>query len=347
LREHLTAHGGDDDGLDGLERLDRPVNPDSPDSPDSVDRRDGGRQSARADDVAFVETCVRGAIAAGDPESIGASALLFLIRLYQLTGREDLGDSVGNALAAALARPEHGSTVIDRASWLGLLVEARTLSDDDRVSAAIELLIDQLRDAWVSSRVEDAATALDACLLAAGLPEHRALASDAIDGMERVIAATYRPGAGMGAFADQVRTASALLTAYALSGRLPYPMLAEELMQIAGRAGHRAQGPQGAQAAQGVQDVQGDFTDCCEAARVFCRLAALHDQADYRRAAVVTPGADYRRDAAEMLAAQADEARRQGAAGAIYGVALLELESAGSTSQEPAILNSVPAPETP
>jgi hypothetical protein len=296
LREHLTAPG-DRDGFD----------------------RGDGPQPARADDVGFVETCVLRAIAADDPDKpIGASALLFLIRLYQLTGREDLGESVGTALAGALARADHGSTVIDRASWLALLVETRTLSDDERVSAAIELLIDQLRDAWVSSRVEDAATAVEACLLAAGLPEHRALAADAIDGMERVIAATYRPGAGVGAFVDQVRTASALLTAYALSGRLPYPMLAEELMQIAGRG------------------APGDFTVSCEAARVFCRLAALHDEPDYCRAAVVTPGANYRRDAAQMLAAQAGEARRRGVAGAIYGVARLELESAGPTSLESA-----------
>jgi hypothetical protein len=296
LREHLTAPGGDHNSLD----------------------RGDGRRPACADDVGFVETCVLSAIAADDPDDpIGASALLFLIRLYQLTGREDLAGSVGNALASALARADHGSTVIDRASWLGLLVETRALSDDDRVSAAIELLIDQLRDAWVSSCVADAATAVEACLLAAGLPEHRALASDAIDGMERVIAANYRPGAGVGAFVDQVRAASALLTAYALSGRLPYPMLAEELMQIAGRGA-------------------GDFTGSCEAARVFCRLAALHDEADYCRAAVVTPGADYRRDAAQMLAAQAEEARRRGAAAAIYGVALLELESAGPTSLESA-----------
>jgi hypothetical protein len=317
LQEHPTATGRDDAGL----------------------QRDDRRQSARSADVALVEACVLGAIAAGDPDkSIGASALLFLIRLYQLTGREDLGDTIGNALAAALASAEHGSTVIDRASWLGLLVETRTLSDDERVSAAIEVLIDQLRGAWASSRVEDAAAAVEACLLAAGLPEHRTLASDAIDGMERVVAATYRPGAGVGAYADQVRAASALLTAYALTGRLPYPMLAEELMQLAGRADRHPQGALG---------VQGDFAGSCEAARVFCRLAALHDEADYRRAAVVTPGADYRRDAAEILAAQGSEARRRGVGGAIYGVALLELESAGSTNQEPAILNPFPATETP
>jgi hypothetical protein len=58
------------------------------------------------------------------------------------------------------------------------------------------------------------------------------------------------------------------------------------------------------------------------------RLAALHDDPDYRAAAVMVPAADYRADARRLLAAQAAEAMRRGAGGAIYGVALLELESA-------------------
>jgi hypothetical protein len=42
---------------------------------------------------------------------------------------------------------------------------------------------------------------------------------------------------------------------------------------------------------------------------------------------VILPDADYRADARRLLAAQAAEAMQRGAAGAIYGVALLELES--------------------
>ena len=119
---------------------------------------------------------------------------------------------------------------------------------------------------------------------------------------------------GQEAHPDQVRAASTLLTAYGLSGRLPYSMLAEELIQ-------RVQS--GA--------TQLDFVTDCERARVLCRLARLHDDPDYRAAAVLAPGADYRRDAERLLAAHAAEARRRGAAGAIYGLALLELESADSS----------------
>ena len=69
---------------------------------------------------------------------------------------------------------------------------------------------------------------------------------DAIDQLERVVGGGYRPGDGLvarsatasrrrGSVADHVRGASALLTALELTGRLPYSMLAEELIAIAGR----------------------------------------------------------------------------------------------------------------
>jgi hypothetical protein len=101
-----------------------------------------------------------------------------------------------------------------------------------------------------------------------------------------------------------------LLVAYQISGRLPYAMLAEELIQRSRTA------------------ASADFVVACEAARVLSRLAVLHDDPDYRAAAVIVPAADYRADAARLLAAQASEAMRRGAGGAIYGVARLELESA-------------------
>ena len=89
------------------------------------------------------------------------------------------------------------------------------------------------------------AAAVDACLLAGGhLLDPQSIVPDAIDELERIVAAAYRPGRGLarsvndpggarGALADHVRTSSALLTAFDFSGRLPYPMLAEELMQFA------------------------------------------------------------------------------------------------------------------
>jgi len=156
---------------------------------------------------------------------------------------------------------------------------------------------------------------IGACLLAIGWPGLDAVAAPAIDRLEQIVAAIYRPGDVSGAPADQVRTASTLLIAYGVSGRLPYSMLAEELMQNVQRTG-------GAELAS-----PRGFDAACARARVLCGLAALHEDPNYRAAAVIAPGVDHRAAARDLLAAQASEALRRGAAAAIYGIALLELES--------------------
>jgi hypothetical protein len=88
-------------------------------------------------------------------------------------------------------------------------------------------------------------------------------------------------------------------------------MLAEELMQPVRRA------------------APGDnIVVDCEAARVLCRLAALHDDRDYRTAAVLAPDVQYREDAARLLRAHASEAgEAQVAHAALFGIALRELIS--------------------
>ena len=43
-----------------------------------------------------------------------------------------------------------------------------------------------------------------------------------------------------------------------------------------------------------------------DAARVLCRLAALHGRSDYRAAAVIRPDADHAADAARILRSQRD-----------------------------------------
>jgi hypothetical protein len=74
------------------------------------------------------------------------------------------------------------------------------------------------------------------------------------------------------------------------------------------------------------------FLISCEAVRVLCRLAALHENLDYRRRAIIAPDADYRAEAARVLDALADELTPHGIppdlrSAAIYGVARLELDS--------------------
>jgi uncharacterized protein YyaL (SSP411 family) len=150
--------------------------------------------------------------------------------------------------------------------------------------------------------------AVEACLRAADVGGDRAgaLIAATIDELERIVGESYEPGEGIGDYADHIRAAAALITAYDVTGRLPYAMLAEELMQASARMS----------AGRG-------FAIECEAARVFCRLAALHDDEDYRAAAVIAPDANYRADASRMLTALSRRARAEGAP--IYGLALSEL----------------------
>jgi hypothetical protein len=250
-----------------------------------------------------------------------ASGARLLLRQYLATGRDDIRDALGIALAQALAHAAEEPTIAGRAAWLSLLVEAVAVADDDRIVAAARGLADTLSAGWpAADALRDGAPSVDACLQASAVVDPREIVPAAIDELERIVAASYRPGAGLtdpasarsGSCADHVRTASALLTAFELTGRLPYSMLAEELMQ----GTLRRLTPDDELATQ------------CDTARVLCRLAALHDAAEYRSAAVIASGADYRADAARLLRAQAP---RVGAAStadaALYAVAMRELTS--------------------
>ena len=254
-----------------------------------------------------------------DPANVEPLPLLFLLHYYRATDRADVGDALGRALAAAHARHRSDRSTRGRAAWLTLFVDAAALSDDERLLDAASALVDELAAEWPrSGAIDETAASIDACLRAAVAIDAQAMAPRAIDELERVIGAAYRPGGGIahttdaaarvpGTAADHVAAAAALLTAHDVSGRLPYSMLAEELMQGA------------------PTDAARPFDVDCGAARVLCRLAALHDDPDYRQAAVVTPDADYRRDAERILRRWADGVADRGAGAAIYGLALIEL----------------------
>lgn len=236
-------------------------------------------------------------------------ALVFLLRHFAPTDRDAIREMLGEALTDALARHADDAALAQRAAWLILFREAAALSNDERLVAAAVGLSDGLRRDWRSrASVADAMYAVDACLRAAELDGDRAgaLIAAAVDELERIVGEFYGPGEGIGDYTDHVRAAAALVTAYDVTGRLPYAMLAEELMQASARlsAGR-------------------DFTMECEAARVFCRLAAVHDDPDYRAAAVIAPNANYRADASRLLAALSPRARAENAP--IYGLALSEL----------------------
>ena len=266
--------------------------------------------------------------------ALSPDVLTFLLRCYRATDAPPLRDALEPALAHGLELRKAASSCRERAAWLGLFTEAASLSADERLRDAIADLVPALRREWTGCRiVGDLATTIDACLNVIGIFDPRDLAAKAIDELEHLIAAAYRPGDGLahdldspdrvrGHLADQLRAASALLTAYVLTWRLPYGMLAEELVLFA----RRTRWDDDRAAFRPASDEQADmFALNCEAARVLCRLAALHHDDDYHRVAVVAVGADYRADAERILAAQASSAHdRDLIDAAAYGLALAE-----------------------
>ena len=243
----------------------------------------------------------------------------FLLRFYVASARADLGDALGLTLARALDAARDAAATIECAAWLTLFVEAASIAEDERILECVKELVARLRGSWpgdasTADALAASAASVDACLRAAGVLDQSILVRPAIDELERLVGAAYRPGRGLqlppgpGVPPAHTACASALLTAFEITARLSYPMLAEELMQPVRR------------------DAAG-----CAAARVLCRLAALHDNAEYRDAAVIAPDADYRADAARMLLGQeplADAHRLSEAA--CYAIAMDEfLASSG------------------
>jgi len=275
-----------------------------------------------------VTDAVLEALARGDAPT--APAVRLLLRRYAATARDEIRGALEPALARAVdewterPRGEHPG-------WLLLFAEAAAVSDDERLRSAAANLGSTLRESWGRERtVAVAAASVDACLRAShvlnAVEVPVEMMQAAIDELERVVAGAYRPGEGVsetatghgtrGRLSDQTSTASALLTAFECTTRLPYSMLAEELMQFARRLlwdagdGGFFDGHSGAK----------PFALNCEAASVLCRLALLHGSADYQRAAVVASDADYRRDAERILMWLAPLAPELGLAGAVYGL---------------------------
>lgn len=278
-------------------------------------------QDPRPAELEEVTARALGAIARA--ELFDAALPAFLLRRYLDTLAAELGDALGVALAQSLELAGLDPTVTGRAAWLTLLVEATAIADDERMRPGVAALVEALRAEWpAQTRIDEVSASVKACLRAAEIVEPGDLVQGAIDHLERVIGGSYRPGEGLvrdldglrarASVDDHVRGASALLTAFEITGRLPYSMLAEELIAVA--VARRACPPGPGLVVQ------------CEMARVLCRLAALHDDPDYRGAAVIAGGADYRAEASRILAAESVRARvATPSAAAAYGLALRDL----------------------
>jgi|SoiMetStandDraft_2_1073263.scaffolds.fasta_scaffold72557_3 uncharacterized protein YyaL (SSP411 family) len=269
-------------------------------------------------------------------DAIDATALTFLLRRYRQTDTEPLRRALEPALARGLELRRSAATCRERAAWLFLFTEAASVSADERLREAIADLEPALRHDWIGCRiVGDLALAIDACLNVINVFDPRDLASKAIDALEHLVAAAYRPGEGLvhdldvpngarGHLADHMNTAAALLSAYVLTWRLPYGMLAEELVQFARRALWDDEHAAFRESPDAVTDSR-PFALNCDAVRVLCRLAALHHDDDYRHVAVVAADANYKADAERILMAHASSADGRGLAdAAAYGLALAE-----------------------
>ena len=257
-------------------------------------------------------------------ESLGPAAITFLVRRYAAGA----GDDVRRALERGLTGVLDGVAAGEREpAWIPMLCEAAAVTDDERVGDAVAALSRALREAWpYRGPMLDAMHGIDACLAAAmflsGGPDGRDLVAGAVDELERVVSLVYRPGESLprslrspdepdGGVEEHVAAAAALLTAHDLTARLPYSMLAEELIQPV----RRSTGEPGVAAR-------------CALARVLGRLARLHDDEEYVRAAIVAPSSDYRAEARIVLDGVAPLAARHSEDAALLGVAMDEIAHA-------------------
>lgn len=209
------------------------------------------------------------------------SGVLFLLRKYSASSRDDTRAAIEAGLTYGLNTISLDHDPRRRCQWLGVFAEAAAVSDDER-------LVDSV---------------------------HAQLAPT-IEGLEQLVRSEYEPGEGVvGApLGDQLGSAIAFLTAFELTGRLPYSMLAEELLQTARRRWWNGQ--------RGGFD--GSFAANAAAVQICCRLAALHRDPEYAARVAVAPHAAYVDDAARILAGLEPIAHENIADVAEYGMALVD-----------------------
>lgn len=213
--------------------------------------------------------------------TVTPASLLFLIRHYLATGRLDVRDAIEAGLTQSLIDFETTSEASTRVQWLFVCDEASSLTDAP----------------WMAEMVRRQLPA-------------------ALDALEASVRAHYEPGCGMIDVDTerQMQYAVALLDAFALAGRVPYAMLAEELCRTLRKQSFDP---------KLVSFGHGIATDCVAVSLLY-RLAGLHRQEDYVTQAVVAADADYEA-IADALAGSLDRVYRDHpAAAAQYGLARLD-----------------------
>src|SRR5262245_5034319 len=85
-----------------------------------------------------------------DGEAISPAATLLLLRRYVRTGRAELSEALGAALARAFERSVEDGETLGQCDWLALFVEAAAISDGERFLPAIASLARRVRGGWPS-----------------------------------------------------------------------------------------------------------------------------------------------------------------------------------------------------
>ena len=291
-------------------------------------------------------------------EPLSPAMVLVLIRSYMSTGREEVAAGLSAALTAALEHRPSGTLSDDRPAWLLVFLEAANVSDDERVGEEAAALTAALRSEWPArSPSPQAMRGLASCLTAVvmarrvqeDLPDDadvervfsgplvdEGLLQGAIDELERIVGRAYEPGEGLlqapgrdvpGSLEDHVTAATALLAAYRATARLPYSMLAEELMRVARRRWWSDDAGCFADTKEREKLEDHELVVNCEAARVLAQISTLHADPDYREAVVVAesaPGVTNFEDADRILAWLGRSSPTDGPARAEYVIALGE-----------------------
>src|SRR5205085_8899158 len=121
---------------------------------------------------------------------------------YVDSGRSEVRDASEQALTEGLAICQSLADPVERTDWLGVFADASAICEDERLPEIVQQRL-----------------------------------ADTIDELEQFVRARYEPGEGLDGttLLDHLRCSAALLTAFELTGRLPYSMLAEELVRGARR----------------------------------------------------------------------------------------------------------------
>lgn len=219
-------------------------------------------------------------VAAVGERRFSSDAALYLLHAFVRTGRPDVLAAAEQALTEGLARTPAETDPFTQLEWLGVFRHAGAFSADERLHQATTTLL-----------------------------------PGAVDGLERAVRVVYEPGEGLlgGSVRDHLRCASALVTGFELTGRLPYPMLAEELLQTVRRRAW----------SDATQTFSDSFRTNALAASVWCRVAALHADEEYASRAVLAPEAGYVAEAGAMLRWAGAHYRNHPNDAAVFGLAVV------------------------